>query len=187
MLDICEFGMEVEAIKIALNTLHYRDLEIQPVIEQSIEFLLMQYEISNEEKYLLNAIIIISAYLSMGNLYESEKELFDRVLNYLNITREELFPRSFYPDRVTKLSKYQIRKMLGKWMPSKDNPMKIDEVVDDIMDKILQKQKGHYYYKYVRNKKSSSNATGMYSYELVITDNECFFYDVRKNKGYRFY
>lgn len=187
MLDIGEYNMEVEAIKIALNTLHYRDLEIQPVVKQSIEFLIMQYEISNEEKYLLNAIIIICAYLSMGSVYESEKELFDRVLNYLSVTKEEIFPRCLYPDKAIKLSKYQIRKMLGKWMPSKDNPMKISEVVDDIMDKIQQKQKGHYYYKYVSNKKTSSNTTGMYLYELVITDKESFFYDVRNSKCYRFY
>lgn len=36
-------------------------------------------------------------------------------------------------------------------------------------------------------RKTPPKEQGAYRYELVVTEKECFFYDVRKQKFYRFY
>lgn len=187
MQDLSIYAMEIEIMKITLGTLHYRGLEIQPTVKRSVEFMVMQYELLKEMKYLEIALIVMAAYLEMGGMYKAERELFDKVMAYIGIPKEVLFPVSAFSGQFLKPNKYQIRKLLGRWMPSKNNPMKIEEVVDDILDKIKNKKQGHYYYKYTEKMGISGKNKGVYLYELMITENECYFYDVKNNKYYRFY
>lgn len=187
MQDLSVYAMEIEIMKITLGTLHYRGLEIQPTVKRSVEFLVMQYELLSEREYLEIALIEIAAYLEMGGIYKEEQELFDKVMAYMGLPKEVLFPVSAFSGQFLKPNKYQIRKLLGRWMPSRNNPMKIGEVVDDILDKIKDKKQGHYYYKYEEKTGTSRKSTGRYLYELVVAENECYFYDVKNNKYYRFY
>ena len=86
-----------------------------------------------------------------------------------------------------KPNKSQVRRMIGKWMPSKDNPLTINQVVEDIIDKVVNKKEGVYYYSY---KKSSRNKIEDIKrenlYKLIITKSECYFIDLHKLIVYLF-
>ena len=74
--------------------------------------------------------------------------------------------------------------MIGKWKPSRDSPMTIGELVDDIIRKVREHQTGRYIYEYHRTDISSEAGTEIY--ELVINDGESYFHDVKRFRFYTF-
>jgi hypothetical protein len=75
------------------------------------------------------------------------------------------------------LNKSQVRSLIGKWPASPHQKMKIDEVVNDIISKIKNKENGIFYYKC---------AVTENLYELVISTKEIFFHDVARGIFYTF-
>ena len=183
MFNTEDCNIDVEEVSFALNLLHYRNLEIRSTVKNSLKFLLHQFEISQNKAYLETGVLLIQAFLNVGYPYYAEKDLFDQILTYLGLTKEKFLSDCNLEGALVKPTKYQIRKMIGKWMPSKNNPMKIGEVVADIIEKVEKRQIGRYHYKY----KKMANGKGIYLYELQITEKEGFFYDLKNQKYYRFY
>ncbi len=83
-----------------------------------------------------------------------------------------------------KLTKAQIRSMIGRWRPSRENPMTIGELVEDIIKKVKEHQTGRYIYRYCRSDCTSGEDAEIY--ELVVGREESYFYDVRKFRFYTF-
>ena len=84
------------------------------------------------------------AYLELGFSYADGEEIFQTVLDFLCLTREEVFPIQYFGKKVA-LNKSAIRKILGKWNP-KLHSMKVSEAVNDILGNIKNKNTGTYIY-----------------------------------------
>ena len=102
-----------------------------------------------------------------------------KVLEYTGKTKDDFFPRGNSFGKRIRLNRAQVRSMIGKWKPTKEHPMTIAELVDDIIYKVKTHCEGRYVYRYQRKKAEDAEV-----YELVINKGECYFYDV---KNFRFY
>jgi len=176
-LDNEEVKQYIEAIKLAAGTVQYRNLSVKKTFMSSVSQLYKYYTMFLNKKYLETAVLHINAYLEMGFAYEDGKELFDSVLDEIGTTKELQFPSKFYVSKEIKLNKTQVRGMIKKWSASPHQTMKIDELVDDIIVKVREKQVGIFYYKCV-----VTNDV----YELVISSQETFFHDLQRGIFYTF-
>jgi hypothetical protein len=170
----------LEAIKLAAGSLKYKGLSINKTILLSIKHLQGYYLIDRDLKYLEAATLLIQAYLEMGFAYESCQEEFDDILKDLGTERSLMFPKKFYHSKRIKLTRPQVRSMIGKWSSSKKNKMLIITVVDDIIKKVNNKEIGVYSY-------CNHNISGKELYELVINIDEVYFHDINKCKYYTFF
>lgn len=159
----------VEAIKFAAGSLQYKKIPVQQTFREAVSQLFWYYENLGSDEYLQTATLHIQAYLEMGFSYEENEELFNSVLEKLGTTRDVKFPNKYYSTKQVKLNKTQVRNMIKKWPASPHQEMKINEVVDDIIQKVQTHECGIYYYKCA--------VTGD-MYELVISDQEIFFHDI---------
>lgn len=178
-----EFVEELAAIKLALGTIQYSGGAIKKTFSLCIKKYLELYDDTSEELYLKNALLHMQAFLEMGFVYEEFSDLFEKILDKVGVTREEMFPKRYYHANKIKLVKGQVRSMIHRWSPSKYHTMTINEVVDDIIKKVRENQKGHYYYHSNNNPKGNEDDN---IYELVITEEETFFYDIVSKKYYVF-
>ena len=115
----------------------------------------------------------------MGLCYQQYEDVFDQILSVLKINRWTL-GEPIEKQRLIRLTHSQVRSMIGKWQPCKANPMKIGEVVEDIINKVSSQDKGIYIYRYIRGKNKED------LYELVINEHESFFHDVNNKRFYLF-
>lgn len=75
--------------------------------------------------------------------------------------------------------------MIGKWSAS--NSMSITEVVDDIIEKVKEHKQGIYYYKNNRGRKMELTETiNGELYELIISEKDCYFHDIKRKKYFTF-
>lgn len=137
-----------------------------------------------EKKYLELAELYMYAYANLGYALDDEKEEIRELLSLMGKTKEDFYPYGFFLGRKIGLTKPQVRSMIGKWKPSKENPMTISEVVDDIILKVSNHQEGHYIYEYSR--KYAGHPAEPEIYELVIGKESSYFYDVSNLKYYTF-
>ena len=167
----------VEAIKLAVGSVQYKNLSVKETFFETIERLNFYYENSQNEKYLEVALLHMQAYLEMGFPYETGKELFDATLAKMGTKRELKFPKNFYASKEIKLNKSQVRSMIKKWASSPHQTMKIDEVVADIIKRVSNREIGIYYYECAVSKDR---------YELTISEDEIFFHDLKRGIFYTF-
>lgn len=178
-MDREQENLAVQAIELAYGSLHYSDISIEKTFEISITNLYELYEITEKKEYLNNALLHIRAYVRMGFRYDNYKKLFDNILELIGFDKDLLYKESILRNKTVKLTRPQIRGMIGKWMPSASNKKKIGEVVDEIIEKVKAQDEGIYTYSYKRGNIE-------YKYELVIFPEQCFFHDVRQRKYYFF-
>lgn len=167
----------IEAIKLAAGTVQYKNLSVKGTIINTVKQLQYYYEESQDTHYLEVATLHIQAYLEMGFPYEEADDIFNKILEKLGTTKELRFPKKFYVAKKIKVNKTQVRSMIGRWPASQNQDMKIDEVVEDIINKIKMKECGIYYYQCIAMKDI---------YELVISEEEMFFHDLRRGIFYTF-
>lgn len=182
MIKYKQFNVEIEAIKLALGTIHYSNGAIKEVFFTCIEKYLELYELFNDKKFLNNALLHMQAFFEMGFTYEEFPEIFDQVLSKAQTTRSEAFPKLFYSSKKVKLTKSQVRSMIHRWSASKYHTLTINELVDDIIEKVVKKQIGIYYYHSNKNPNRDNDDL----YELVISENEAFFHDIARKKYFTF-
>lgn len=167
----------IEAIKLAAGSVQYKNIPVQKTFLDTVSQLYQYYENSKDPKYLETAVLHIQAYLEMGFLYDKGKEVYDLVLKELGTTKELEFPQRFYAAKQIKLNKTQVKRMIKKWPASPHQSMKIDEVVSDVIEKVRKRENGIFYYKCEVTKDM---------YELVISEKEMFFHDLRRGIFYTF-
>lgn len=172
-----EISQYVEAIKLAAGSVQYKNLSVRDTFIEAIHQLYQYYEYTSDNNYLETAIFHIQAYLEMGFSYEWGKNEFDIVLSKMGTTRELKFPRKFYVEKKIKLNKQQVRSMIKRWPASPHQKMKIGEVVSDIISKVKSQRNGIFYYKCEVTEDI---------YELVISEKETFFHDLRRGIFYTF-
>lgn len=175
--------MMIEAIKLAVGTTSYIGFPISGIYEAAIERLKQYYEETKEDAYLEAALLHIRAYMEMGYDYDDKKELFDYVLSHLGTERRIEFPKLYYAPKRIKLTKGQVRTMIQKW-PASKHRMAISDVVDDIINKVKNKEIGIHYY----NSNPTPDKPGSTGdlYELVIGEEESYFHDIKRRKYFTF-
>jgi len=170
----------VEAIKLAVGTTSYLGLSIDSVFEATIERLYSYYQETKDKCYAETALLHIRAYVEMGFDYEDKAELFDPILEELGTSRNLEFPKAYYYSKKIKANKTQIRTMIVKWPASKFR-MNINELIQDILDKVVNKKVGIYYYNSNPAPDKGNNMDGDL-YELVVSEKETYFHDIKRRK-----
>lgn len=165
-----------------LQTLHNRGITIKKTVYGSLENLLQWYHQSGNRGYLELAVLHMQAYANMGFALDDQVPDVKELLELTGKRKNDFYPKDNRFCKRIKVNQAQIRGMIGKWKPSKENPMTIGEVVDDIIEKINSHKKGRYVYQYGR--KHAGDEDGAEIYELVINEDGAYFYDV---KNFRFY
>lgn len=173
---------DMEAVKIALETCGRMGVNREDTLADSIGHLRAFYDRNPETEYLLGAVLQMRVYLELGFEYQKHEELFDEILRNVGMRRSELYAGRIYVPEPIKLNKSQVRNMLRRWSPTKQNTMTIKEVVEDIIDKVTNRTYGTYYY---RNHPPAS-LTGDDVYVLVISETECYFHDLTRERYYTF-
>lgn len=176
-MDREENRLYIEAIKLAAGSVQYKNISVKDTMIKAVEQLYRYYEITMDEGYLETAFFHIQAYLEMGLPYEEREEVFDNILKNLGKIRELEFPKKFYCAKKVKLNKTQVRSMLGRWPTSSRQRMKVQEVVEDIIRKVENREEGVWYYKCEMTEEM---------YELVISEQNMFFHDLRRCIFYTF-
>lgn len=170
----------IRAMMYTFSVLHYRGESVRQTLLMSIERLNAYYQESGNPHYMELAEWEVLACLSMGFALP-HSPFMERFIRERKI--RELAQREKRGKKVS-VNKNQIRSMIGKWMPSKAAPMTIGQVVDDIMSKIQSGIPGIWQYAYKRGERSKNGIGGEERYELVVTEGESFFWDL---KNYKFY
>lgn len=182
-MDLEKYREEIEAIKMAASVSSRMGVDRERTLTLSIGHIIEFYENDSREEYLLAALLQIQAYLELGLDYRLHRELFDSVLEKYGLEKEEVFPKRFYKARKVRLNKSQVRGMIRKWSTSRKNELQIQQVVQDIIEKVENQERGVYYY----HNHTSPSGIDDDLYELVIQEDECYFHDMKLERYYEFY
>ena len=177
-------AIEVQILKMAVCNIESVGLSGREVLLDSIIWLREKYEATDDKKYLKKAVQNIYAYLELGYAYETGKKEFQAVLDYLGIPAEDIFSPAKYHYKKVALTNTNIRNLLGRWNP-RFHCMKINDVVQDIKDKVSNKKEGTYLYhsgKIITQE--GEEALWEQTYKLYIQNGDAVFHDINKNKYY---
>lgn len=179
-------SVEVEAIKLSVKDLEKKNISSKEVLLKSIVYLQKNYLLNEKKEYLEKAVWHIYAYLELGFLYEDGKELFEKIFNYMGIRIGDIFPNKQWNSEIVILNKTNIRNILGRWNPVLHS-MKIEDVVRDILMKVLNKEVGeHLYYCGKIIEDTHDRILWEHTFKLYVDLSEAFLLDVNKNKYYMF-
>lgn len=172
---------DVEAVKYAMRSMPYLGISIQELLKKIIYNYKEYYEIENDSRFLQAAMLHILAYLELGFCYEDNRVLFDYFMDKCESFKQELLSNKSLFSKKVKLNKSQVRKMIRRWPASRYHDMNINEVVNDIIDKVKGKKEGVYYYD--GNTKNKGDQRNLY--ELIVGET-IVFHDIGENKYYTF-
>ncbi len=173
----------VHAMEFTFAVLHYRKESIYNILKCSINYMIELYRWNGEKQFLELAEMELTAYLSMGlPLPESDG------IQYL-LEQEDIMEhiQRLGKGKKIRLCRSKVRAMIGKWMPSEITPLTIGQVVEDIIKKVKDREIGNYYYVYHRSTGMKDDIMKENRYELIITETECFFWDMNNFRFYTFH
>lgn len=127
--------VEVKAILIAVHNIENVGLNSKKVLLNSIEWLRCQYEITQDESFLIKAVWHIYAYLELGYPYISGELEFNRILNCLQLDINTVFPKKGWAYKKVALKKYLIQFVRGKrhdYLEKKIQMADAEELLEDI-------------------------------------------------------
>ena len=179
-------GVEVEAIKLSVKNLEKLNISSKETLLKSINYLEKDYLLQQKKEYLEKAIWHIYAYLELGFSCEEEKELFEKIFKYVDISIGELLPNNQWKCRSVSLNKTNVRDILGRWNPVLHS-MKLEDAVRDIMTKISMREEGEYLYycgKIIDD--TNDGILWEHMFKLYINSTTSFMFDVNKNKYFIF-
>lgn len=162
-----------------LEGLKRKNMVLQEILEKSLSYLKLLFDSTGDDKLMDVALLEIKAFLYMGGSYKSLEEKFNDVILQTGTDCNDLLLN--YGAKQIPLTQSNIRSMIGRWMPSKENPMKIKEVVNDIIEKVNAHEIGTYLYQYVHKNGKWRKED---QYELVIKSDMAYFRDVGEIKYY---
>lgn len=173
---------KIKSIAFTLTILHYQGMSIRDILTQSIKYMRDMYEATSNMGLLDLAEAEILAYISMGFPLTMDENVAYILQNRdirAQISRYNLGKR-------IRLNKTQVRGMIGKWKSSQYTPMTIGQVVDDIITKVSQQVPGTWRYIYYKAATGKGSPVRSEEYELVISPEETFFWDINHFKFYTF-
>lgn len=178
-----EYNNRIEAIRLAVIELEKEGLETSEVLFESTGWLYEKYQVTEDKRYLRQAMKHIQVYLEEGNQYEEHSCVFDCILAELGLDKETVLMNMFCGGTVIKANKSQVRSMLGRWNPH-IHSMSIKEVTDDIILKVKNGIEGTYYYYSGRTADKDNKTSVKDRYRLTISKEKAQFWDMRRNLYY---
>ena len=178
MMCELEKNIQMDALKAAYSSLPYAGISIKKTLIMQIKHWKDLYEESGDKKYLEEALLRIKVYVQFGFDYKDYRSIFMSILDILDLTEKDLF-MGIPGFKKSKLTKTDVKGMLGSWKVSDQNLMTVTQTVEDIISKVKNKDVGIHIYKYTRGQIK-------YYYELVITEEYCYLRDKRNRKNYVF-
>lgn len=175
---------EICVMMYSMWTLHYRDIPLAETLQSSLHMILGWYQNTGDKKLLELVRLHLQAYVNTGNALNPEVEEIHAALEALGEEQAAFRPDTGFGGRKIQLTRAQVRSMIGRWRPTKENSMSIYEVVDDIISKVSGHQKGRYLYTYHRFAGSDNEIPD--TYELIIEEQGSYFYDVGNFRFYTF-
>ena len=167
-----EYTKDLYTMMFSLQTLQNQGITIRETVYKSLDKLLLWNKESENSKYLELALLHMQAYANMGFALDEENKTIREILKKTGKTREDFFPKGYLLGKRIKLTKSQVRGMIGRWRPSRDSPMTKNH------------EEGRYIYQYHRTDVTTQGDIEVY--ELVINKDESYFYDVKKFRFYTF-
>lgn len=171
-----------------LETLSCRGLTVRGTVRKNLNWLKKWYSQEETYEYLELALLQICALFGMGLIKKDDMALYREICSLADTSMEELLENCTCISKRVKVSRQGICSLIGKWMPGKKNPMKKSDVVEDIMDKLINRKEGEYYYCYQKyyagNKCLETEKKDIY--KLVINQEESFFLDLKQFRIYTF-
>ena len=171
-----------------LSALSCRGMTIRGIVRRNLNWLKKWYGQEQDRELLELALLQICAVFRMGLVKEADIALYNDICALAGTSMEELLESCAPMAKPMKISWYGIQGLIGKWMPSRKNPMKKSEVVDDIIDKLVNHREGQYYYCYERNRSGDRYPEMLENdvYKLVINREESYFFDLKQFRIYTF-
>lgn len=177
-------AVEVEVIKLATGNSESMGLRSKAVLLGSIVWLRKRYEQTGDEAYLRKAIMHIYAYLDIGYPYDEGKEEFQKIVEYLDMKEEDVFPFKKWRIKKVPLRKGSIRNLLGRWSGPLHS-MKINDVVEDIIRNASESRTGEYTYHCGKEIVCErSEKLWMNTFRLYVNNEKSILHNVNENKYY---
>lgn len=171
-----------DAIKLAITDIESSGLSGQEVLTDSITWLYGRYLITGDERYLRHALNHIRVYLQQGFPYKKCGQMFEHILDVLQMNPIQIM---FIDEKYTKpvkLNKNQIRRMIRKWNPHVHS-MPIHMVVEDIIKRVTDRQDGIYSYMSGK-KKIDGKVVPKDEYRLLVYEGKAQFLDLTEKLYY---
>lgn len=193
--DFMQWGIEmvlesqredILSMMYTLSILHYKGVSAGKTVHDSLMRLREWYEQSGDRRYLELALLVLCAACGLGAAWESDGELYRAICSLAEVELEEILEDSIMVAEHIKANKAQIRRIIGKWMPTRQNPMTKTEMVDDILDKVIHQREGQYYYHREYNRGQNREACSEDLYKLVISPEKSFLLNLKQFKVYIF-
>lgn len=177
-------AVEVEVIKLAICNVEGIGFNSKAVLLDSIVWLRARYEQTQDILYLQKAIWHIYAYLDVGYPYDEGEKEFRKILEYLHMSEEEVFPFRKWRTKKIPLRKSNVRNLLGRWSGTLHS-MKISDVVEDIIRNASESREGEYIYHCGKEIACDCNEQlWEHTFKLCIDHEGAILHDVNNNKYY---
>lgn len=137
---------EIYIMMYSMSILLNRGISATSILTKTLRNLLLWYQDKEEQQYLDLMRLQLQAYVNMGHALNLNDQVIRNVLELLEMSEEKIYPNELFMGKQICLTPSQVRSIIGKWRPSKNNPMTIKEVVRDIIEKVEKGQIGHYFY-----------------------------------------
>lgn len=178
--------VEIKAIMIALGNIESIGEKSKEILLKSIVWLRKYYERSLDRGFLEKAVWHAYAYLNLGFPYEEIEKEIQKIVAYLGTDIQEVFPEKQWKYRKMKLTKTNVRNLIGRWNP-KLHSMNITDVVEDIIQNVREKRVGEYlYYSGKRIEQEGEKTLWEQTYKLYVNQDEAILHALNKNVYYMF-
>lgn len=137
-------------------------------IRSSCTTMLEQYQGTGDIEFVWNGIAYIMAYLQLGFDYKKNADLFDQFFEATGYRKKFVMREYYNRNRSLMKTRNSIREMIRKWRPSPQQPMKTDDLVNDILEKVSNREIGFFQYRCM--------VTDC-AYELFINQEEMILHD----------
>lgn len=138
---------QIREIKLSLKLLNCNKMLLMQTVENVILQEMNYYTLQKDREYLIAALIMIRAYIELGEPYFSNEILFNKVLDKLHINNSKIICNNIQQniDEVS-VTKSGIESCLSRWgHPSESGPLKT-EVVQDILYRLKNQKTGNIEY-----------------------------------------
>lgn len=182
MDNIEQYRDRIEAVKLSVEGLECGGIVIPEVIQESILELVRNYKRTNNQEFIIQALIHIQAYMEMGFSYEDNDVIFDYILSLLDLNRNIMYPPKFYTKKELKLTKNAIKGIIGKWPNTKGRTMSLENMTKEIISNCTEKKCGVYDYVCPMG----NNSKLIKKIRVVISEEEQYLYYFDKKIYYFF-
>lgn len=177
----------IQMMTYSLMCLPTKGISIPDTVHMCLENLIYWHYISKNQRYIELAALYLLVLSRLGMCSGSYALIYYDIIQKIGWSDDEIQQNRIFENKRIKANKTQVRAIIRKWMPSKENPQTITEVVDDILEKVKKQELGCYRYIYQKKNTSISDESKARDvYVLVIEKDESYVLDLKSLKCYTF-